>query len=284
MVNLVLAMCKVIFSRKTITGLYLVGILFLLPSLKVIAQCSGPHVSLFPANVNGVTVTQTYTGAVTYVCGTCTWTDCGITAGPTALGSGALNGAPFTQILTFSTPVNNIIYILSASDSTASNVETFTFTIDVGSLSLIQTTSCSFNQFANVLRANAYGGNGNAAYITLSSTVPYNSITISGNGGNNSSYMALCANSIGIESFPNKDQLMIYPNPSNSMIRLDHTLASDANLEITDVNGNLVYSTVLKLEVQSLMIKVDELQEGVYFCRVIERNKPLKCQKLIILK
>src|ERR1700756_4094585 len=99
-------------------------LLFIVNLIKLNAQCGGYIISNFPDTLNGVTVTQTYTGDV-QVFSTNTYTFCNVVAGPTILGL----GSSFSQTLHFSTPVNNIIYVLNASDSSSSNVETFTFTV-----------------------------------------------------------------------------------------------------------------------------------------------------------
>lgn len=243
------------------------------------SQCNGSVVSIFPAGVNGVTVTQTYTGDVVYGI---SYTICSVGAGPTFLGP---NASSFIQKLSFSVPVNNILYILNASDSCGSNIESFSFSVDNGTLMATQAgTSCPYNQIGNTFVANTYGPPGNAAYITLSSSQPYNTITISGPGGCNGSYMALCSSSIGIESYSVKGQLSIYPNPSiDGKFFADYSLPEDAILYMTDFAGIELKKYQFSSAIKKQEINLTDLAPGVYFYKVCGRNSILKSGKIVIL-
>src|ERR1700756_8496 len=198
----------------------LFSLLFIVNLIKLNAQCGGYIISNFPDTLNGVTVTQTYTGSVTY---SNTYTLCNVVAGPTMLGIG-FSSAPFSQTLSFSAPVNNIIYALNGSDSTSYDVETFTFTVNAGSLTTTQNGGCLYTQVGNVFKANAKGANANGAYITLNSTSPYTSLTVSGNGGANGSFMALCSGlSMGINQYY-ASQIQIYPSPASNVLNINNSL------------------------------------------------------------
>lgn len=249
----------------------------------IMAQCSGTIVGFFPATVNGITVTQTYTGDVGVAS---YYTICNVTAGQTSLGGGTTNS--FIQKLTFSIPVNNIVYIINAADSSApwGNTESFSFSVDAGVLTATQAgTLCLFRQVNNTFIANTYGPPGNAAYFTLSSSAPYNSITVSGPGGNNGSFMALCSSSIGVESFSNKEQLTVYPNPStDGRFTVDFSLTGEAVMEIYDISGILVGKYNLKPQEHRLEISSDKFSDGVYIYKITGNNSVLNSGKIVVIK
>ena len=167
------------------------------------AQCGNNIVSTFPTTVNGNKIDQTYTGDVSIYTGT--YSSCGVTAGPTHLGT----DFSFTQTLTFSCPVNNIVYALTAAScwgnitGISDSCETFNFTVNTGVLSCAQNNpnnTCFFIQSGNTFIANSTTIGSNA-YITLTSTMPYTSLTVSGDGGSGGSLMGLCSASIISEPF-----------------------------------------------------------------------------------
>jgi hypothetical protein len=187
-----------------------------------------------------------------------------VPAGQTLLGSNI--PSLFTQTLTFVNPVNNVIYMINAADSTSSVVETFSFTVDSGILTCTQGgSSCLFTQTGNVFSANMFGSIDNSACITITSTIPYTSITVSGPGGNNGSFMALCLSSAttsisqisGLNS-----NISIYPNPASSIINVAGLPNANSTLVLTDMLGNTVKQ--IKVQGSQLTIDVSELNEGVY--------------------
>ncbi|HXB40696.1 MAG TPA: T9SS type A sorting domain-containing protein [Bacteroidia bacterium] len=266
---------------KIITSIY---ILFFFPPLNcnLNAQCTGTLLSIFPGTFDGLMVTQTYTGDVS---SGATFTNCGVTAGPTYLGGAVLSGSPFTQTLTFTGPINNVIYVINASDSIPTNTETFTFTVDAGVLNATQTGTCLYTQIGNVFRANGSGASANAAYITLISSTPYTSLTVSGTGGNNGSYMALCsslANFIGVNN--NFGEINIFPNPNDGNMTIEYQINNNAILEIRDINEKLMSKYYLPVNYNKKQIENDALENGIYFYRIISDNKIFKTGKIIVMK
>lgn len=163
----------------------LVFVLALLASpFKSFAQCACTPTSAFPTTVNGITITLSNTGSVTNY--GANWPSCGLSAGPMWVGS----AGPFTQTYTFSSPVNNVNYVITA----ASGGEAFTFSVGSGVISTSQCGgTCPFSQVGNTFTC--LGGNDGTTVI-LSSSTPYTSITVTGAGGSNGSLVGLCAESI----------------------------------------------------------------------------------------
>jgi hypothetical protein len=202
-------------------------------------QCDCNPVGTFPATINGIEVTETTTGDVsTYFS---IFEHCGIKAGPRWLGQ----VGPFSQTITFSEPVNNIKYVINASNYG----EDFNFSVNKGALSTTQTCgSCPYTQSGNrfitqnlAFGNNYYGsieGNG-AGVITLTSTVPYTSITISGKGGGNGSLIGICAGSIAIEGASSNLACNAITSTSFvSIASLQKTAATLVNLTGKWIGGN----------------------------------------------
>ncbi len=179
---------------------YLVVLYFCNNEINAQDKCSCNTINAFPATVNGVTITEKSTGDVTMYYSVLK--HCDVTAGPIWLGQ--VGG--FSQTINFSSPVNNVEYVLNSSNIG----ESFTFTVNNGILNTIQgCSSCPYTQSGNKfttkssintdLRMEYYYIN-SAGIITLSSTLPYTSITVTGPGGGNGTLMGICLNSIFSES------------------------------------------------------------------------------------
>ncbi len=173
-------------SFKKVSALPAAAFLFLIlfVNLKSYSQCTCSPVSVFPSVVNGINVSETFTGDVQSYGSVGTY--CGIDAGPSWIGQ---NG-PFSQTFTFSTPVNNLEVAINASNFG----EDFTFSVNNGVLTSTQSCgTCPYIQSGNVF--STPNGPLGAGIITLNSTIPYTQVTISGpgGGGTNGSLMGLCS-------------------------------------------------------------------------------------------
>ena len=259
------------FTKRYIKATVLmVSLLFI--KAQLYSQCGYSSLIIhFPTTVNGITVNETNTEATQY------WntpndtiTYCGVLSGTLELGYIGYYSSPFTQTLTFSSPVNNIVYIINASDTSSGGVESFSFAVNAGTLSCNQVnnsgSSCLYTQQGNLFKANSESGvngsMGNAAYITISSTIAYDTIRVYGTGGMGGSLMSLCASSItGIKNNAIDESLNIYPNPANTTINITYNLQV-ATCSLYDVLGNEVISTKEK------NIDISNLQNGVYFLSV----------------
>ncbi len=156
----------------------------------VFSQCPDCDslVRSFPSVISGIKVDTFYTGSVSDFGSTYMAQGCSVAAGPLRVGQ----FGPFTLTFRFSCPVNNILLALNA----ANNRETFSFTTNAGSLLLDACTpnSCqAFSQTGNTLTGFGIGIPGSSAILTVSSTNPYTSITITGSGGQAGSMIGLCA-------------------------------------------------------------------------------------------
>jgi hypothetical protein len=83
---------------------------------------------------------------------------------------------------------------------------------------------------------------------------------------------------------PDKSLINLYPNPNNGLVHVNYKTVSDIDLQILDINGNLVYSAILRSNANSIDLNLDKLGNGIYFYRIIKNGNPFKCQKLVIIK
>lgn len=71
----------------------------------------------------------------------------------------------------------------------------------------------------------------------------------------------------------------LYPNPSSNMIKIESADFSKCKMDIMDVFGRIVYSTIFY---NSVEIDVSTFPDNLYFVRVEQENKPSFYEKLII--
>ena len=244
----------------------------------------------FPTTVNGVTVNESNTEATHYWSSpndTMTW--CGVLCGTFQVGYNGYYSSPFIQTLTFSSPVNNIVYIVNASDSSSGGNETFSFTVNSGVLSSTQQNnigSCLYTQQGNLFSANQLdvpNSHGNAAYITLSSTIPYDTIKVYGTGGLGGSLMSLCANSIGTTSGITEttinNTINIYPNPTSDQFFIKANTTDKLNLDLYDVNGRHVLGKIVN---DKTIIDATILNAGIYTLTIKTADSVIN-KKLVVV-
>lgn len=173
--------------------------LFLIVPIQIIRvqACSGASIPAnAPTTINGVTVTPTLSGnATTY---TTAYTDCGSS---THIGAAWLNNNTSTAntgtvTYTFSKPVNNVVARFNASSFVSIPAEVITIsTNNGGTVTTIPIILCNVTKSSNSYTATGTSG---GAELTITSTIPYTSLTINdvGNNQNNGSLVELCASSI----------------------------------------------------------------------------------------
>lgn len=147
-----------------------------------------------PAVVNGITITESYSGSVTTY--TNPFTCCG--------GSVVLPGnskwlgslGPFSYTMIFSSPVNNIIIFIAAAGQNVN--ENFIITTNTGIPSITSNVNCYTtivgNEILSGLNADPVGGGGGKFFI--SNLSPFTTLTITGAGGENGSLLSICSDSL----------------------------------------------------------------------------------------
>jgi hypothetical protein len=86
----------------------------------------------------------------------------------------------------------------------------------------------------------------------------------------------------GIEEMTNAGEISIYPNPASDYVSIavPASLASaNASVEITDALGKVVMKETINTDVTTL--RIANLEDGVYFFRVITNSQTLKVGKVV---
>jgi hypothetical protein len=141
-----------------------------------------------PTTIAGITITESFTGSV------------GLFAFPYSVCLGISTpanskwlgqGGPFSYTMNFSSPVNNLIIFIVAIDT-----ESFILTTNTGSgiPTILSNENCFLTIVGNQINGTSLSSNGGK--FLIQNSVPFTSLTITGNGGTNGSLMSLCSNSI----------------------------------------------------------------------------------------
>ena len=86
----------------------------------------------------------------------------------------------------------------------------------------------------------------------------------------------------GLEEAFNSDAVSIYPNPANEYINIAIPASLTTNttlVEVTDALGKLVMKETLNTDVTT--IRLDKLEDGVYFFKVISNSQTVKVGKVV---
>ncbi len=139
----------------------------------------------FPFTLNGTTVSLTTSGSITNY--SFSWSSCGVFTKNGAIWIGY--GSPGSIKNTFSEPVNNITYNITASNAG----EVITITTSDGTPSISVSSGCSYNVTGNTISFNSTDV---GAKITITSTSPVTWIQVSHNGVGQGSLITLDASSL----------------------------------------------------------------------------------------
>lgn len=185
-----------------------------------------------PTTINNISITSTFSGSVqTYPN---SWTSCSYTTPPNSIHIGQ-NGS-FIYTMNFSSPVNDLIIILTATGTMGLPVnEVFNFNTNTGNPYIYDLGSCFSTVSGNTITsgsvsAGTIGGGGGIFKITNSTS--YTSITISGPGGHDGSLLSVCSNSVvngcdaGLNSPILSENSVLY-NCSQSNINLNNITANN---------------------------------------------------------
>ena len=166
-----------------------------------------PTVTGLPAlgnsvTINGVTLTSSGFGDITYTPsgGFISW--CMVGSPQTVNGNVWLGPTgPFTYILSFSSPVNNIVLRLINYGIGASGTESFTFTTNTGNPILSSCDYCCATINGNVVTADyclsgSPVNNQGGGTFTISNPTSFTTLTITGPGGEAGTIVDICSDSI----------------------------------------------------------------------------------------
>ncbi len=84
-----------------------------------------------------------------------------------------------------------------------------------------------------------------------------------------------------------EDILKIYPNPARQYFTIEYAVAKDAEnlyLEVSDINGDVVYKKQLDYRQDQIIVPADHLPTGQYFCYIKINNTIIKTEKFVLVK
>jgi hypothetical protein len=87
---------------------------------------------------------------------------------------------------------------------------------------------------------------------------------------------------VGIEEIAGADGISIYPNPANDYINIAvpaNLASANTSVEITDALGKVVVKETITTDVTTL--RITNLEDGVYFFRVITNSQTMKVGKVV---
>jgi len=78
----------------------------------------------------------------------------------------------------------------------------------------------------------------------------------------------------------------LYPNPVNDVINITATenFTSDSRIELYDVTGRLVYSSLIDTESNNAAISLKEVKQGLYLCVIKNGNEIISSSKISVIK
>ncbi len=162
---------------------------------RIYSQCSTSVVP--PATINGVYITETYTGSVSRYLGayvSCSGSNTANTP-PNSLWLGSQGAFDYT--MKFNMPINNLVIVITASGQGAN--ENFIFTTNNGKATITMSIGCNSTINGNEILSGAgaqVSGGGGGIFTISDPGGNYTSLTIKGAGGQNGSLVAVCSSSV----------------------------------------------------------------------------------------
>jgi len=181
-------------SKSSSNKFFLLVIFTIIMSIgqQVMAQTCGNSVNA-PTTINGISITGAGIGSTTF---SSSYTSCGnITTPNNSLHLGASGFFDYTY--TFSQPVNDFVFVITATGQF--NNEVFTITTNAGGIPVITGSNLCFSTITgNVISSGAGGPStgGGGIFTITNPSGPFTTLTITGPGGDAGSLFALCDASI----------------------------------------------------------------------------------------
>lgn len=87
----------------------------------------------------------------------------------------------------------------------------------------------------------------------------------------------------GISEVNAEQQLILYPNPLSTDVKLNYQFLTGDKLDFFDINGQLLHSIDLSIKNQKEGIDISALHQGVYFVRQTLNGVFISTEKLVVL-
>ncbi len=88
---------------------------------------------------------------------------------------------------------------------------------------------------------------------------------------------------VALHDPPQKQSILIYPNPTTGelILRFTGVTPTSGAIEVFDLYGRLMRTEKLLPDVDSHMLSISELPSGVYFVKVLDNSLPVRIEKII---
>ncbi len=144
-----------------------------------------------------------------------------------------------------------------------------------------------------------FTANGGEQYITIGNfTTNFNTDTLNTNSTNlvpgreATSYYyidditLIDQSTVGIDELNLSAKINLHPNPNNGTMVLDYDLGADdtGTLQLMDVTGKIISSYKIVANKGILQMNEQNLMNGVYFYRILVKDKIVKTDKVVIIK
>jgi len=82
------------------------------------------------------------------------------------------------------------------------------------------------------------------------------------------------------------ENIQWYPNPANDVINILSTenFVSGSKIEIYDITGRLIFSSLINSESNSAIISLKEVEQGLYLCVIKNGEEIISSSKISIIK
>jgi Secretion system C-terminal sorting domain len=87
-----------------------------------------------------------------------------------------------------------------------------------------------------------------------------------------------------INTFVSKDDIAIYPNPTNGQITINYNCATDGNFYLYNATGQLVSELFLSHQNQRVTTTLQDVANGIYTYKIVFASCPNAQGKLTIVK
>jgi len=89
--------------------------------------------------------------------------------------------------------------------------------------------------------------------------------------------------SVGTDHLLKNSKIKIYPNPSNSQIKIENLNNAFTKISIWNINGQLVFEKNIEESDSSLELDIKDIANGLYFLHFSNGQK-LIVEKIVIQK
>jgi uncharacterized repeat protein (TIGR03803 family) len=99
-------------------------------------------------------------------------------------------------------------------------------------------------------------------------------------GANNEGVIFKLASSVGIDELDITSEIDIHPNPTRGIFTVTSSISNQSQIEIYNMLGKIIYKSVFNNS--KAEIDLSNENKGIYFICIMQDNKIIKTEKLVI--